>query len=60
MMQIPVGWALDTLGPKRTTAALLEIGAGGGAMIFAMASAPWQIGLAVAMIGMGCSPALMA
>ncbi len=60
MMQIPVGWALDTLGPKRTTAALLAIGAGGGAMIFAMASAPWQIGLAVAMIGMGCSPALMA
>ena len=47
MMQIPVGWALDTLGPKRTTAALLAIGAGGGAMIFAMASAPWQIGLAV-------------
>ena len=60
MMQIPVGWALDTLGPKRTTAALLAIGAGGGAMIFAMESAPWQIELAVAMIGMGCSPALMA
>ena len=60
MMQIPVGWALDTIGPKRTTAALLAIGAGGGTMVFAMASAPWQIGLAMAMIGIGCSPVLMA
>jgi MFS family permease len=60
MMQIPIGWALDTLGPKRTTAALLAIGAGGGAMVFSMATEPWQIGLAMAMIGIGCSPVLMA
>lgn len=60
IMQVPVGWALDNLGPRRTTSALLGIGAGGGAMVFAMASSPWQIGLAMALIGVGCSPVLMA
>ena len=59
IMQVPVGWALDNLGPRRTTSALLGIGAGGGAMMFAMASSPWQIGLAMALIGVGCSPVLM-
>ena len=29
LMQLPVGWALDTLGPRRTNAALLALGAGG-------------------------------
>lgn len=60
LMQIPVGWALDTLGPKRTNAALLAIGAGGGAMVFAAATAPWHVSLAMALIGIGCSPVLMA
>lgn len=60
LMQIPVGWALDTLGPKRTNAALLALGAGGGAMVFATATAPWHISLAMALIGIGCSPVLMA
>ena len=60
IMQVPVGWALDNLGPRRTTSALLGIGAGGGAMVFAMASSPWQIDLAMALIGVGCSPVLMA
>ena len=60
IMQLPVGWALDTLGPKRTTAVLLAIGAGGGSIVFSIASAPWQIQLAMAMIGIGCSPVLMA
>ena len=60
VMQIPVGWALDTLGPKRTNAALLAVGAGGGAIVFAAATAPWHISLAMALIGIGCSPVLMA
>ena len=60
IMQVPVGWALDNLGPRRTTSALLGFGAGGGAMVFAVASSPWQIGLAMALIGVGCSPVLMA
>ena len=30
-MQIPVGWALDKVGPRRTASVLLLIGGGGGA-----------------------------
>ena len=32
-MQIPVGWSLDTIGPRCTAATLLGIGGGGGAFI---------------------------
>ena len=60
LMQIPVGWALDTLGPRRTNAALLALGAGGGAFVFAAATEPWHISAAMMMIGVGCSPVLMA
>ena len=60
LMQLPVGWALDTLGPKRTTAVLMAFGAGGGSIVFSIATDPWQIQLAMAMIGIGCSPVLMA
>ncbi|NCQ23854.1 MAG: MFS transporter [Rhodobacteraceae bacterium CG17_big_fil_post_rev_8_21_14_2_50_63_15] len=59
-MQLPVGWALDRVGPRRTTAALLLVGGGGGAALFAMATTPLQISLAMALIGVGCSPVLMA
>ena len=59
-MQIPVGWALDRIGPRRTAAWLLAFGGGGGAALFAAAAAPWQIALAMALIGIGCSPVLMA
>jgi MFS family permease len=59
-MQIPVGWALDRVGPRRTAAALLLAGGGGGAAIFALASAPWHVSLAMALIGVGCAPVLMA
>ena len=31
-MQIPVGWALDTVGPRRTAGWLLLIGGGGGGL----------------------------
>ena len=60
LMQIPVGWALDTLGPRRTNAALLALGAGGGAVVFAAATEPWHISAAMTMIGIGCSSVLMA
>ena len=59
-MQLPLGWALDRIGPRRSAAVLIAVGAAGGSAIFALATAPWQIGLAMAMIGLGCSPALMA
>lgn len=59
-MQIPIGAALDSIGPRRTAAGLLLIGGGGGAALFALATAPWHISLAMALIGVGCAPVLMA
>ncbi len=59
-MQIPVGWALDRIGPRLTSASLLLIGGAGGAAVFAFASTPFHISIAMALIGVGCSPVLMA
>ncbi|WP_415404921.1 MFS transporter [Tateyamaria sp. SN3-11] len=59
-MQIPVGWALDTLGPRRTSGWLLLIGGAGGAALFAVAQGPLYIHAAMTLIGIGCSPVLMA
>ncbi len=59
-MQLPVGWALDTVGPRRTAAALLLVGGGGGAALFAMAANAVHIDIAMVLIGIGCSPVLMA
>ncbi|MFS4581391.1 MFS transporter [Phaeobacter sp. C3_T13_0] len=59
-MQLPVGWALDRVGPSRTASVLLLVGGGGGALVFALASAPVHISFAMVLIGIGCSPVLMA
>ncbi len=59
-MQIPVGAALDRFGPRYTTALLLAFGGGGGAAIFALASGPGAISVAMALFGIGASPVLMA
>lgn len=59
-MQLPVGWALDHIGPRRTGSWLLLIGGGGGALLFAFASTPAHINVAMLLIGVGCSPVLMA
>lgn len=59
LMQIPVGWALDKIGPRLTTSTLLAVGAI-GAGLFAMATGPGTITLAMALIGIGCSSVLMA
>jgi MFS family permease len=59
VMQIPVGWALDRIGPRRTTASLLTIGAFGAA-VFASATSATQISVAMVLIGVGCSSVLMA
>ena len=37
LMQLPVGWALDRIGPRRTAAVVLAVGGAGGAAIFALA-----------------------
>ena len=60
VMQIPVGWALDTHGPRRTSATLLLLGGAGGAAVFALATTPTHINIAMFLIGIGCSPVLMA
>lgn len=60
LMQIPVGEALDRIGPRRTAAALLGVGGAGGAAVFALATQPWHIALAMVLIGIGCAPVLMA
>ncbi len=59
-MQLPVGWALDTLGPRTTTSVLFILGAVGGCIVFATAQGPGGIILAMGLIGIGCSPVLMA
>jgi predicted MFS family arabinose efflux permease len=58
--QIPVGWALDRIGPRLTSAAVLGIGGAGGAAVFAMAEGPGAVLVAMALIGVGCAPVLMA
>jgi predicted MFS family arabinose efflux permease len=59
LMQIPVGEGLDRIGPRRTAALALVVGAL-GAGVFAAASSPAMLVLAMALIGIGCSPVLMA
>jgi len=60
LMQLPIGAALDRIGPRRTTAALLALGGGGGAAVFALAEGPGAIKVAMTLIGVGCAPVLMA
>jgi predicted MFS family arabinose efflux permease len=58
-MQIPVGWALDRVGPRWTCSVLLAAGAGVGAVLFALATGPAMVIWAMALIGIGCAPVLM-
>ncbi|MGC1428852.1 MAG: MFS transporter [Albidovulum sp.] len=60
LMQIPIGIALDRIGPRVTVSVLLGLGGGGGAIVFALAQGPWGVHLAMALIGIGCAPVLMA
>ena len=59
LMQLPVGAALDRIGPRLTTSGLLAVGAVGAA-IFASAIGPNAIVYAMVLIGAGCAPVLMA
>jgi predicted MFS family arabinose efflux permease len=58
LMQIPVGWALDKIGPRLTTSVLLLVAAAGAA-VFASATSALAITLAMVLIGIGCSSVLM-
>lgn len=59
-MQLPVGAALDRIGPRWTASVLFGIGGAGGALAFALAQTPVHLSWAMALIGIGCSPVLMA
>lgn len=59
-MQLPVGWALDMYGPRRTTAVLLGGVASAGAVIFAFAQSALHLNIAMIALGIGCAPVLMA
>ena len=57
-MQVPVGLALDTLGPRRTVPVLM-LAAVAGAVLFAEARSAFDLDLAMALIGIGCSAIYM-
>lgn len=60
LSQFAIGVSLDRYGPKRTASFLLAIGGGGGAFLFAIADTPAMVTAAMALIGLGCAPVLMA
>lgn len=60
LAQFPIGKWLDMHGPRRTAGYILLIGGGGGAVAFALAGSGTMIILAMALIGLGCAPVLMA
>ena len=60
IMQFPVGWSLDRFGPRLTASIMLAFGGGGGAAVFAMATSPVHVQIAMCLIGVGCAPVLMA
>ncbi len=58
LMQFPVGWALDTIGPRRTVTVTM-LAAIGGAVLFARATSAFELDVALALIGVGCSAIYM-
>ena len=60
LMQFVVGIGLDRYGPRRTGALIFGFGTTSGALLFATAQSPGAIVLAMLLIGIGCSPVLMA
>lgn len=60
LSQFAVGISLDSFGPRRTAALLLAGGAALGAFLFSVAASPLMVIAAMALIGIGCAPVLMA
>lgn len=59
LAQVPIGEALDRVGPRLTAGGLLVFVAAGAA-VFAAATGPWGVIIGMGLIGLGCAPALMA
>lgn len=60
LMQIPLGVALDRIGPRRTAGWLITVAGGAGAALFAGAQGAAALIAAMALIGAACAPVLMA
>lgn len=60
LSQFAIGVSLDKYGPRRTVSVLLALGGAGGAFLFAIATSTWMVIAAMALIGIGCAPVLMA
>jgi len=58
VMQFPVGWALDALGPRRTVIPLMLVG-GIGVVLFPFAPDATTGAVAMGLIGVGCAPVFM-
>jgi len=58
LMQFPVGWALDRIGPRRTVTVSM-IAAVVGAILFAQAESDLALYVAMTLIGIGCSAIYM-
>jgi predicted MFS family arabinose efflux permease len=56
--QFPVGWALDTLGPRRTVS-LQMLAAVAGALLFATAHSATALNVSMLLIGAGCGAIYM-
>jgi len=54
----PLGWALDTLGPRRTVSAQM-LAAVAGALLFAAADSAMGLNIAMLLIGAGCGSIYM-
>ena len=55
---LPLGWALDTLGPRRTVSAQM-LAAVAGALLFATAHSATALNIAMLLIGAGCGSIYM-
>ncbi|CAN5401554.1 MFS transporter [soil metagenome] len=58
LAQFPIGWTLDTVGPRFTVGGLM-ISAVAGAALFASAQSVWALDIAMLLIGIGCAPIYM-
>jgi MFS family permease len=59
LMQFAVGIWLDKFGPRRTASFLFGGFATAGALLLALATAPWAVIVSMGLIGIGCAPVLM-
>ncbi len=60
LSQFLVGVLLDRIGPKKTTALMFGVLAGGGGLLFAFAGSGLMVLVAMVLLGIGCAPVLMA